>query len=148
RKCRARARPNPIVFPDGGHHRTQWLTWEGPLGFQLIDANNFVVPANAKCVGPSLGPMTELAGLMRNSGCTGAFFSSFAASAWKLFHSATILDGMHGARSLTRSLAIVAPLRIGRSNKSPTYSTMLSASSAPKPARLSAHRKRTQRVIV
>src|SRR5438874_1952684 len=95
----------------------------------------------------SPGPATELPGLMRNSGWMGACLPSFAASAWKLFHSATILVGAHGLSSVTVSLRIVEPDGLGSSKRLPSYSTIRSASSTPNPTRPSADLKRAHWVI-
>src|SRR5665213_1740580 len=90
--------------------------------------------------------MTEVLGLIKYKGWAGAGLPIFAASAWKLFHRATILLGTHGASTLSVSAARVASVAVGESNISPAYSRTRPASWAPKPARPVADRKRTQLV--
>src|SRR5258708_6801883 len=94
----------------------------------------------------SFGPMIEVPGLMRNKGCTGASLPSFAAKALKLFHSAIILDGTHGANRVTAADSMVIPVACGEPKKSPSYSTIRSSSNMPNPTRPSLQRKRAHRI--
>src|ERR1700674_1202851 len=83
----------------------------------------------------SSGPMTDVAGLIKNSGCDGACLPILAANAWKLFHSATILPGKHGLNSVNASMPSLRPVARGASNISPSYSRIPSFSSTPNPRR-------------
>ncbi len=88
------------------------------------------------------GPMTEVPGLMRNNGWVGADLPSFIASALKLFHRATILDGAQGLCRVNDPRESVRPVACGPPNRSPAYSTMRSPSNAPNPVRPSFDRNR------
>src|ERR1700678_3574987 len=93
------------------------------------------------------GPMTDVPGLRRNSGCAGACLPSFAPSAWKLFHNATILDGVHGLCSAQASLEAARPAAGGELNKAPSYSTRQPGWETPKPLRPSFELKRAHWVM-
>src|SRR5271165_120014 len=95
----------------------------------------------------SSGPMTDVPGLMRNSGCDGAALPSFIRSALKLFHRATIFDGWQGLVIVHWSRAIVRPVARGAPNRSPSYSVRWVSSNVPNPARPSLDRKRAQRML-
>src|ERR1700722_3166093 len=88
--------------------------------------------------------MMQLAGLMRNKGCTGACLPRFAARARKLFHKATILVGAQGASSVQSSSARLFPVGRGSANMSPAYSAMRSPSRMANPAGMSCDLKRAQ----
>src|ERR1700682_6236002 len=72
-----------------------------------------VKPAGRSVDSP--GPMMDVEGVMRNSGCDGASLPSFAAKALKLFHNATILEGTQGASSANAPASIVVPVGRGES---------------------------------
>src|SRR3982074_3680586 len=91
--------------------------------------------------------MTELPGLMRNSGCVGADLPSFSLSAWKLFHKATILDGVQGLSSVNAPRLRVRPVVCGAPNMSPSYSAICSPSNAPNPIRPSFDRNRAHCIL-
>src|SRR3984957_14883454 len=90
--------------------------------------------------------MTDVLGLMRNSGCDGGALPSFMPSAAKLFHKATILDGEQGLASANDPSASVRPVARGAPNMSPSYSIMCSPSNTPNPVRPSFDRNRAQRI--
>src|ERR1700674_1106732 len=96
----------------------------------------------------SPGPTTQLAGLMRKSGCDGAALPSFSPSARKLFHNAMILVGMHGATSLMLFLGSFIPVGEDSPNRSPSYSSSQSPSRMPNPDRPSGSLKRAHDVMI